>query len=316
MSLHFLVAIAAGVASALLAAGVAAGSIVAVPLFYLAPLPVMITGMAFSPVAAFVAVLVASVGLWWNFGGTFLLAYVLGMGGPALGLAYAALLARAEPAGRDGLLWFPVGGLVLLAALFATIIVCVAVLIMAPDYETYRATVINMVDAMTASQTRLPPEQDTVRMAELVAQVLPSMAAAASMGSLLVCMYLAGRATLVSGRLARPWPSLSAVRLPVKTLPALAVSAVLSLLPGMLGLLSSVALATLVIAYALAGFSALHAMTMGMGARFLILAGAWTATLLLGWPGVIMAMLGCVDAVMDLRSRFRAGRQPPPANDR
>ncbi len=316
MLLVLLVAIAAGVASALLAAGVAAGSMVAVPLFYLAPMPVLVAGIAFSSTAALLAFLVAAIGLGWNFGSTFLMAYVVGIGGPAFGLAYAALLARPEAAGRNGLLWFPVGGLVLLTALFATISVCVAVLTMASDYETYKATIINLVDAMASSRPHLPPEQDTVRMAELVAQVLPPMAAAASMGSLLVCLYLSGRAALASGNLARPWPSLASLRLPSKTLPALAVAAGLSLFPGMMGLLSSVALATLVLAYALAGFSVLHAVTMGMGARFLILAIAWTSTLLLGWPGILVAMLGCADAMLDLRSRFTTGRRPPPANDR
>ena len=113
------IAIAAGAASAFLAAGVAAGSIMAVPLFYLAPLPVMIAGMAFSPWAALGAALAATAGLGLSFGGSFLLAYLLGMGLPAFALSYAALLAREEKAARDGLLWFPVGTLILMAAGFA-----------------------------------------------------------------------------------------------------------------------------------------------------------------------------------------------------
>jgi len=111
-----LIALAAAAASALLAAGVAAGSVLAVPLFYLAPLPVMIAGLAFSPIAAGLAVVFAGIGLGLMFGGTFLVAYVVGMGGPAFALAYAALLARPDAEGRDGLVWFPVGSLVLLAA--------------------------------------------------------------------------------------------------------------------------------------------------------------------------------------------------------
>lgn len=316
MILFLLVAIAAGVASALLTAGVAAGSMVAVPLFYLAPLPVMIAGIAFSPAVAFIAALIAAAGLGWAYGGSFLLAYVVGMGVPAFGLSYAALLARAEPAGRDGLLWFPVGGLVLLAALFSTIGVTVAVLTLASDYDTYLTTIINMMDALTATRAHVPPEQDTVRMAELVAQVLPPMAAVASMVSLLACLYLAGRAALFSSRLSRPWPSLASLRLPARTLPVVAVAAVLSLLPGMIGLLSSAALATLLLAYALAGFSVVHAITMGMGLRSIILTGLWAATLMLGWPAIFMAGLGCLDAVLDLRSRYTRGRQPPAANDR
>ena len=101
MGLTLLIAIAAAAASALLAAGVAAGSVLAVPLFYLAPLPVMIAGVAFSPIAAGLAVVFASIGLGVMFGGTFLMAYAVGMGAPAFALAYAALLAQQDEAGGE-----------------------------------------------------------------------------------------------------------------------------------------------------------------------------------------------------------------------
>lgn len=319
MAFVIVIAIAAGAASALLAAGVAAGSLMAVPLFYLAPLPVMIAGIAFSAWAALGATVLASAGLGLVFGRDFLIAYVLGMGGPALGLAYAAMMAREEPDARDGLLWFPVGLLILLAAGFATLGVVVALFSMAPSYEAYRTAIIDAFDAMMVGQAGHPPAPggtESASMGALLAHILPPMAGTLSMISQLVCLYLAGRAARVSGRLRRPWPDLSAFRLPQATALALAAALGLTMVPGMVGLSASVAAATLVLAYALAGFAFVHALTRGHSARFLVLSGLWMTSLVLGWPILVMAVLGFVDAMLDLRARLSTAQGPPAANDR
>ncbi len=310
-----LIAIAAAAASALLAAGVAAGSVLAVPLFYLAPLPVMIAGIAFSPVAAGLAVVFASIGLGVMFGGTFLLAYAVGMGVPAFALAYAALLARQDAAGGEALLWYPVGSLALLAAVFSTVSVWVALLAMATDYESYKAAVTIAFDAMVGPSPGASA-QDREAMGAFMAHVLPPMAGLITMLSQLACLYLAGRAARISQRLARPWPMISGMRLPQIAAYLLAGALLVTLLPGMPGLLGSVAAATLVFAYALVGFAVVHALTIGNSARFLILSGLWLITLVLGWPVLAMAVLGFADALFDFRSRFPSGLGPPAANDR
>lgn len=312
-----LTGVAAGLASALLAAGAAAGSVLAVPLFYLSPLPVMIAGIAFSPLAAFVAVMVGGAGLGLAFGGTFLLTYMISLGGPAFALSYVAMLARPDPAGRDGLVWFPVGGLVLLSAALSTLAVIIALFAVAGDYETYRQAVIAAFEALLSGQV-LPGAQpaDPAAVGALVARLLPGMAAVMSMVSQLVCLYLAARAALISGRLRRPWPSLSAFRLPPVTSLVLAVAIALSMAGAMIGLSASAAAATLVCAYALMGFAVVHAVTIGHSARFLILAGLWLTTAMLGWPVLAMAVLGFVDAMFDFRARMGTGQSPPAANDR
>lgn len=315
MGLIFLIAIAAAAASALLAAGVAAGSMLAVPFFYLAPLPIMIAGVAFSPIAALVAVVLASAGLAFMYGASFLIAYAVGMGLPAFALAYAALLARPDTDSQAGLAWFPVGRLVLLAAALSSVGVWVAVFSMAGDYETYRSAVTTAFEAMVGSAATGPGHDPQV-MGGFLAHVLPPMAGTISMVSQLLCLYLAGRVALVSQRLARPWPSLAAFRLPAAAGFVLAGALALSLLPGMLGLCASVLAATVLVGYALAGFAVVHALTLGHGARFLILSGLWITALVLGWPTLVVAVLGVADALFNFRARFASGLGPPAANDR
>lgn len=324
MERYIAIGIAAGAASALLAAGVAAGSVLAVPLFYLAPLPVMIAGLAFSHFSALVAMLAATAGLGAVFGLTFLSAYAVGIGGPAFGLAYLALLARPEPAAKGGLVWFPVGGLVVATAVFSTIAIIVALFSMAGDYETYRQAVTTAFDALMRAQAEVPgaatsPQEtgaDPAALSALLARLLPPMAGITSMMSLMGCLYLAGRAAVLSERLARPWPDLAAWKLPTPTSLVLAVLVALSMAPGLLGLSASVGVATVTGAYALAGFAVVHFLTRGSGARVLILTSVWLGALLLGWPVLIMAVLGFADAVFDLRARAAARRGPPAANDR
>ncbi|MEP9348673.1 DUF2232 domain-containing protein [Xanthobacter sp. KR7-225] len=313
------IAIAAGAASALLAAGVAAGSLVAVPLFYLAPLPVMIAGIAFSPFAALGAAIVAAGSLGLVFGRALLLAYALGMGGPAFALSYAGMLAREEPAARDGVLWFPVGGLVAMAAGLATLAVLVALFSMAWSFEAYEASVIAAFEALVGAQGPQSPlagGTDPAAMGALLARLLPPMAGVLSMVSQLVCLYLAAKAAQISQRLTRPWPDLSAFRLPSGTALALAAALALTLTPDMAGLAGSVAAATLILAYALAGFALVHALTRGHSARILVLSGVWFTSLVLGWPIIAMAVLGFVDALFDLRARLATAQGPPAANDR
>lgn len=318
MGPSLLIGLVAGIASALLAAGVATGSMLAIPLFYLAPLPVMIAGVAFSPIAALVAVVTASLALGYGLGISFLSAYGLGMGVPGLGLSYMALLARPRPDGREGLVWFPVGGLALAAAGFASVSVIVALLTMAGDYEAYRAAVTAAFEALVASQGDIanpqPVAGDAAAIGAMLARVLPPLAGVLGMVSLVACLYFAARAAKLSGRLARPWPDLAAMRLPPVAALVLAGAMALSFVPGFPGLGAAVVAATLGFAFALGGFAMVHALTRGQSLRIFILTGLWTASAMLGWPLLLLALLGVADALTDIRLRLGSGAAPPAAN--
>ncbi|HQS07983.1 MAG TPA: DUF2232 domain-containing protein [Xanthobacteraceae bacterium] len=317
MAQFLMIGLAAGAASALLVAGIATGGIWAVPFFYLAPLPIMIAGLAFSHVSALAGVAVASIVLGLYFNSSFLIAYLVGIGGPAWALSYGALMARSDAGNPTKLIWFSIGGLVLTCAALSSFSVITAVLSVAGDFETYRTAVAAAFETFVQVQGQTgPASAETARMGELVASILPPMAGALAMVTQLCCLYLAGRAALVSGRLARPWPDLAATRLPASTSLVLALIIAASVVPGMVGLSASVVAATLVTAYAVAGFAVLHFLTRGRGSRILILTAVWLGTLALGWPVLVVALLGVVDAMFDLRARSAPGGRPPAANDR
>ena len=108
------IGLGAGVASALLFASVASGSLLSIFLFYLAPLPIMIAAIGWNYWAGAIATLVAALGLAGSLGSVFLFAYLVGTGAPAWWLGYLAMLARPAVNGGAGTLeWYPPGRLVL-----------------------------------------------------------------------------------------------------------------------------------------------------------------------------------------------------------
>jgi len=134
-----LIGISAGAATALLFASVASGSALSVPLFYLAPLPILIAAMGWSHWAALIAAVVAAGGLAAVFGSMFFIAFMIGIGLPAWWLGYLALLAR-PTATPGGLEWYPAGHLVFWAAIIGSAIVIAGIVTLGTDLDGFRAS--------------------------------------------------------------------------------------------------------------------------------------------------------------------------------
>ena len=116
----------------------------------------------------------------------------------------------------------------------------------------------------------------------------------------------------VGGGLRRPWPDLSALSLPASSLALLAFAVVGSLLPDLFGIVSSAFVASLFMAFAIAGLAVLHFTTRGMRSRALALASTYAATLVLGWPVLLLTVAGIADRILGIRRRM-AKRHGMPA---
>ena len=114
-----LIGIGAGAAAALLFASVTSGAWLSIPLFYLAPLPIMIAGLGWSHWAALTGALTGALALGIAFGPVFFFTFLAGAGLPAWWLAYLAMLARPLGNGTATLEWYPPGRLVVWAAVLA-----------------------------------------------------------------------------------------------------------------------------------------------------------------------------------------------------
>lgn len=338
-----LVGFGAGLTSALMFAALASGSPFSIVLFYLTPLPILLAGIAWNHLAGAVAAVTAAVLLGAFLGLWFVLAFLVGIGLPAYALAYLALLARpvsvsvhprdnGDPARQpreqaalgprlrgdersESLEWYPPGRIVIAAALFAATATALTIPAFGFDAESYRSALRSAFERVLRAQTDTPADQpltlpgttNAAALLDLLVVVMPPAAAALNLVTMVFNVWLAGRIARVSGRLARPWPDLSAMRFPARAPLLLAAAVAGTFLPGLAGIVAGLFTATLLLAYALLGFAVVHGATRGMAARPFVIAGVWFAVLVLGWPLLLVGMLGLADAMIDIRARVAGG---------
>jgi Predicted membrane protein (DUF2232) len=317
--------IGAGAAAALLFASVTSGTLLSIPLFYLAPLPIMIAGLGWSHWAALTAALAGSVALGIFFGVVFLFAFMVGAGIPGWWLGYLAMLARpAAPAAdapehQTAVEWYPPGRLVLWAAILGALVVLVAIPNFGTDAESFRTGLRSALSMILRTQVGSPGNESVDvpgagkadRLIDFLVTAIPVAAAVLATITNLLNLWLAARIVKFSGRLSRPWPELSAMTFPPAIIAALALAIGLSFVDGLLGIVAGVFSASLLLAYGVLGFAVLHAITAGMNMRGLVLALAYAAVIVLGWPLLALCLLGLFDSVVDLRGQVARKRGPP-----
>lgn len=295
-----LIGLGAGAAAALLFASVVSGSLAAVFLFYLAPLPIMIAALGWSHIAGLIAAASATAAVAVLSGVFFVAVPVIAFG--AWWLGYLALLARPAVNGGGGALeWYPVGRLVLWAAVLGTLIVAAAVPNFGTDQESLQA-------ALRKTYERILRDQALI---DVLVVAVPPAAAVFSTVTNVFNLWLAARAVKISGRLKRPWPDLAALTLPPSSSALLAAAIAGSFLPDLAGVLAGVLAASLLMAFAILGFAVLHAITRGMRARIVMLTALYAAAIVLGWPVLAMAVLGLAEILLNIRSRVARKRGPP-----
>ena len=314
-----IIGIGAGAAAALLFASVTSGSWLSIPLFYLAPLPIMIAGLGWSHWAAMTAALAGALGLGAVFGTVFLLAFAAGAGFPAWWLGYLAMLARPVAAsdgsgqGAASFEWYPPGRLVVWAAVLGVLVVIVAIPNFGIDADSFRTGLRDALNTIMRVNNGTPARagSNTERLIEILVNAIPPAAAVLATVTNLLNLWLAARVVKFSGRLARPWPQLSSMTFPPLMTAALGVAVVLSFLDGMLGIVGGIVAASLLLIYGVLGFAVLHAITQGMSARPFVLSITYAGVILLGWPMLALCLLGLVDTAIGLRGRVSARRGPP-----
>lgn len=315
-----IIGIGAGVAAALLFASVTSGIWLSIPLFYLAPLPIMIAGLGWSHWAALIASLTGALTLGAVFGVVFLFAFLAGAGIPAWWLGYLAMLARPVTANGAGgqqetaLEWYPPGRLVIWGAALGALVVIAAIPNFGTDAESFRAGLRGALNTILRAEiaeapSGLPARAD--RLIEFLVSAIPLAAAVLATITNLFNLWLAARIVKFSGRLARPWPQLTDLRFPPQLVAALGLAIALSFVDGLLGIVAGIASASLLLAYGVLGFAVLHAITQGLQVRPFMLGLAYAAVFLIGWPILALCLLGLIDTAFDLRGRVARKRGPP-----
>jgi hypothetical protein len=305
------IALAAGLASALMFASITSGAAISLLLINLAPLPLMVVGLGWGPISAAIGGAAATALIASLFGMPYSIAFALVNVLPAAWLAHLVLLARAPDNGNanpdDALEWYPVGRTLLWIVVFATIVTAATLLMMGTDIASIQKTLrtgwVELVEA-----TGLTLNDSTL---DALVTIAPIGAEIAAVVMLTVNLWLAAKIAATSGRLHRPWPDLKSTELPTTTIAVLFAAIVCCFSGGLLALMAQVLASGLSIAYAMTGFAVLHTLTLAMKSRALWLGCIYAVVAGFAWALLAIALLGLADAVFGLRQRYLRSRPPP-----
>lgn len=254
-------------------------------------------------------------------------AFALTQAVPMAVLTYLALLSR--PLAESGtpvpdddanaVEWYPTGRIVVWAAVMAGLIAIAMLMMIGGDVESLRKSLADFMK--TAIESGLPSadgqaqlsEAEVAALSEVALGMLPAAFATSWMGSLLLNLWLAGRITLASGQLGRPWPDLAATTYPTGTPLAFGVMLLATMLAGYPGLAASAFAGGLFVAYVLLGLAVIHYTTRGLAWRPFALWALYGFLLVVNlWAAIVIAMLGLAEGVLQLRARAPAPPGPPP----
>ena len=313
------------------ASATAGSPIIQFVLFLLTPLPVYLAGMSVGWMASVIAGLTGGIALAVFTNPLIGLVFAATQLAPAGVLTYLAQLARqvapaagpgeAAPPAQPTLEWYPIGRIIAWTAVMAVLLSVAMLLIIGQDVDALRQALRQFIESVI--QQGMPPQQgapspvtgaelDTIT--DISLKLLPAITAISIMATLLFNLWLAGRITLATGRLKRPWPNLSAITYPTGTPLLLAVAVVLAAYaPGMVGLFAASAAGAVYFAYVLLGLAILHYVTRGNAWRPLILWAVYFGFLVLNTGfSVILVIMALLEPISPIRRDFVRPQKRPP----
>lgn len=326
MRTNLLAALGLGFVAAVVLASTTRGPLfVGFLLFFITPLPIALAGLGWGWLTGVLAGAV-SVGLIAVLmQPAVAAAFAATQIGPMVLLTYLTCLSRPAPlpppyAGADEavpLEWYPPGRLVVWAAVISAFVSLATLTAIGGDLETLRTNVSAFIAQTIKSglpEGELQPlsETDIARVTDVAMSLLPAAAAIIWMGSLLFNLWLAGRVTLASGQLPRPWPDLGAMVFPRGTGLILALALFGTALSGYGELTATSIAGPFFFAYVLMGLAIIHYTTRNRSWRPFALWAVYAVLLLVNfWFAVVIALVGLSDVFLNLRARYAPPPEPP-----
>ena len=316
MPYKLLIALGAGLVSATVFASATTGPLlVRIVLFLLTPLALFLAGLGIGPLAAGIAGIAGTALVFAAGSSTAALIFAASQALPVVVLAYLASLNRQSPGQTE---WYPIGRIVLAAALMAAVFSMLTLFLLGGDVETLRATLRTMLESFIQTELAKMPDAPVLGSKEIdevtsvTLALLPAASAISTMGSLLFNMWLAGRITLASGRLRRPWPDLAAMTYPPGTALMLAAATAAAFLSGFLGLIAMGFAGPLFLSYVLMGLAVVHYITRGRPWRPFALWAIYAALFIVNTvASLAVAILGLTESVWPLRKINQPPSEPP-----
>lgn len=318
MTQRILIPVGAGLVSAVTFVSVALGHPgLGILLFFVIPLPILLAGLAQGWTSALIAGSAACLFILLAGGPLAASAFAVSQAVPAVALSYLALLNRPGDT-PDMFEWYPAGRLVIACALIGAVLSLAFMFALGGTHEALKEKIAPIAEATIKAQLKdvAGPspiaDEDIPKLVDLAVSLMPAMTAITVMGELLLNLWLAGRVTLASGQLARPWPDLGLLEFPRGTPLALAAATGAGFLTGFPGMAGGAFSCTLFLAYVLLGLAIAHYTTRGASWRPLALWALYLALLFISPTILIVALAGLANTIWPLRRPPRDGEPVPP----
>ena len=312
----FLLSVGAGLVSAVVFASATTGPVLArFALFLLTPISIYLAGLGLGPLCGAIAGVSATAIIFFIANPTAAFVFLASEAAPAVMLSRQALLARGDDPARE---WYPTGSLVQTAALFAGASAVLVMILLGVESDAMTKTLRAAVETFTKTELPTIPGSAPLTGAQLddltatVKLALPAVLAISAMGTMLLNLWLAGRVTLASGRLTRPWPDLAELALPSGSSLVMLAALTLSFAGGILGLGGSAFAGACFLAFALMGLAVAHHLTRGSPWRNFILTAIYVALLLFAsGTSLMLALTGVGETIFGYRATSRGQPHDP-----
>lgn len=308
---NILIGLGAGLAAALLFAGLVSGTALAFPLFILSPLPIAIAGLGFGTYSAAAAAALASAMIGLAIGHLAGGLYFILFAAPVAWAAHLVGLSRPDDAAPGGRQWFPLDNVLVRAALVTGAAVVVTGFLLGYNPDALIQQTVSVLKewlAQSSSDGMAPTEAEIEPLVRFNIALMPFTSASLTLGILVLATWLGARIAKMSGLLARAWTPLWTIVLPQSAALFFGLAFVVSLLPGVAGQIAGAFAGAMGFAFALTGFGLLHAMLNGKAARPLLLFLVYAVSFVFLLPLGIMAVVGLADTALQFRARRFAAR--------
>ncbi|MBA8901143.1 DUF2232 domain-containing protein [Phyllobacterium sp. P30BS-XVII] len=311
------VGVLAGLAAALLSIGLANQSIIGFLLVLFTPLPIFIAALGWGTITGFIAAATMTIAVYVISPSLDAVADILLMAVPAATGAYFIGLARpaAEIGGpKDVFVWYPLADTLLrLCLVIAVGVIIIGALIGEAQMSALVQAVTKQMNE-TNPQLAANPEVGQL-LVRIMLRLMPIIASAAFVMSIVANLYVALRITAAAGKLQRPrddWPR--ALRLPRPALVIFAIACAMAFLPGAPGYVGSTVAGAVGAGFSMAGFAMLHARSRGATWRPFALWFAYTCALIFSFTLIIFLLAGLFDTSRNAPVS-KAEIKTPPNND-
>lgn len=290
-----LIGAAAGVAAALLSVGSIVQTVLSFLLFLLSPLPLMLAGLGWGPVAGGSAAVLCVLAIYAFAGEPQALIIALTTVIPATLAAYYGGMARLE--NDQPVEWYPLSGILfILTGAVACGFILSGIYI---DFPSVSADLsVELVKRIAEADPELARDPvATVTLANVLIKAVPFIQPSSWLLVLVANFWLALLISRRSGLFRRPkddWPT--ALRMPNRALPLFAVAMAATFLSGGWQMVAWCVAGAFSMAFVLAGFALLHRLSRGRPWRATALWLAYATSLTLGLPVFFFLFAGLYDA--------------------